>query len=171
MDLFVSRLSNQLPQFFSWRVDPLVEAIDAFSQQWGPLKGYANPPWCLVGRVLSQVRSQQAQVILVAPVWKGQSWYTVLLGMLFDYPRQLPRNRGTFQIPPHSVQMEFLPQLAVWPISGTSLEVQTFLIKLRNSSSHPGGVKHRDTMIPTSRNGWAGVLNEVVIPFQDPLLM
>ena len=31
-------------------------------------------------------------------VWKGQSWYPVLLGMLFDYPRQLPRNRDTFQI-------------------------------------------------------------------------
>ena len=46
-----------------------------FSQQWGTLKGYANPPWCLVSRVLSQVRSQQTQVILVAPVWKGESWY------------------------------------------------------------------------------------------------
>ena len=131
VDLFASCLSNQLPRFFSWRPDPLVEATDAFTQHWGPLKGYMNPPWCLVGRVLSQVRSQQAQVILVAPVWNGQLWYPVLLGMLFDYLRQLPRNRDTFQRPPHSVQMEFLPQLAEWPISRRSLEVQTFLTKLR----------------------------------------
>ena len=68
---------------------PISRAKDAFSQHWGPLKGYANPPWCLV---LSQVKRQQAQIILVAPVWKGQPWYPVLLGMLFDYPRQLPCN-------------------------------------------------------------------------------
>ena len=53
----------------------MVEAKDTFSQQWGPLKGYATPPWCLVARVLSQVKSQQTQVILMAPVWKGQPWY------------------------------------------------------------------------------------------------
>ena len=75
VDLFASRLSTQLPRFFSWRPDPMAEATDAFNQQWGNLKGYANPPWCLIGRVLSQVKNQQAQVILVAPVWKGQPWY------------------------------------------------------------------------------------------------
>jgi len=66
VDLFASCLLNQLPRFFSWKLDPLAEATDAFNQQWGPLKGYANPPWCLVGRVLSQVKSLNAQVTLVA---------------------------------------------------------------------------------------------------------
>ena len=33
VDLFASRLSNQLPRFFSWRPYLLVEATDAFSQQ------------------------------------------------------------------------------------------------------------------------------------------
>ena len=131
VDLFASHLSNQLPRFFSCRPYPLAEATDAFSQQWGPLKGYANTPWCLVARVLSQVKSQQAQVILVAPVWKGQPWYPVLLGTLFDYPRQLPHNRDTFQESSNRIQVEFLPQLAMWPISGKSLEVLTFQTKLK----------------------------------------
>ena len=43
VDLFASRLSTQLPRFFSWRPDPLAEATDAFNQQWGDLKGYVNP--------------------------------------------------------------------------------------------------------------------------------
>ena len=30
--------------FFSWRPDPQAEAVDAFSQDWGPLRGFANPP-------------------------------------------------------------------------------------------------------------------------------
>ena len=63
MDLFEPRLTTQLPCFFSWRPDPLAEATDAFSQDWCQVKGYANPPWCLIGKVLSQVKSQKALVI------------------------------------------------------------------------------------------------------------
>ena len=96
VDLLASRLSTQLPHYFSWKPDPLAEATDAFTQQWEKFRGYANPPWCLVGIVLSQIQRQQAQVILVAPVWKGQSWYPVLLEMLYDYPQQLPRTLNVF---------------------------------------------------------------------------
>jgi len=42
-----------------------------------------------MGHVLNKVRSQEAQLILVAPVWKGQSWYPVLLKMLTDFPPPL----------------------------------------------------------------------------------
>ena len=34
VDLFASRLTHQLPRFFSWRPDPLAEAVDAFQQDW-----------------------------------------------------------------------------------------------------------------------------------------
>ena len=86
IDLFASQLIHQLPRYFSWRPDPLAEVTDAFQQNWGTLKGFANPPWCFMGRVLSQVMEQRAQVVLVAPVWKGQPWYPVLLGMLWEFP-------------------------------------------------------------------------------------
>ena len=32
MDMFGSRVTHQLPQCFSWRPDPALEATDAFSQ-------------------------------------------------------------------------------------------------------------------------------------------
>ena len=115
-------------------------------------KGYANPPWCLVGRVLSQARRQQAQLILVAPVWKGQLWYPVLLGMLWDFPRQLPRTVDLFQQTSNAVQMDLVPQLAVWPISGISSEVEVFQRQLRSSSLHPGGTKHLNHTTHTSRS-------------------
>ena len=35
MDLFASRLTHQLPKFFSWKPDPAVEATDAPTQNWG----------------------------------------------------------------------------------------------------------------------------------------
>ena len=40
VDLFASHLTFQLPCFFSCRPDPLVEAVDAFLQDWRELSGY-----------------------------------------------------------------------------------------------------------------------------------
>ena len=48
IDLFASRLTKQLPRFFSWRPDPEAERTDAFSQNWLIVRCYANPPWCLI---------------------------------------------------------------------------------------------------------------------------
>ena len=124
VDLFASRLSHQLSRFFSWRLDPLAEATNAFQQDWAPVKGYANP-WCLIGKVLNQVRTQQAQVILVAPVWRGQPWYPVLLEMLWDYPRLLPQLPDLFQMTSLTVALDFQPQLAAWPISGGKFASQS----------------------------------------------
>ena len=107
VDLFASRLSYQLTRFFSWRPDPLAEATNAFQQDWAPVKGYANPPWCLIGKVLNQVRTQQVQVILVAPIWRGQPWYPVLLEMLWDYPRLLPQLPDLFQMTSSTVALDF----------------------------------------------------------------
>ena len=51
------------------------------------MRGYANPPWNLVGRTSSQIQTQQVDVVLIAPVWKSQPWYPTLLLMLIDFPR------------------------------------------------------------------------------------
>ena len=57
VDMFASRLTTQLKRFFSWRPDPEAEALDTFNQDWNNLqgRGYANPPWNLVGRVLNRI--------------------------------------------------------------------------------------------------------------------
>ena len=86
VDLFASRLSTQCQRYFSWQPDPSAEATDAFLQMWADMRGYANPPWNLVGRTLSQIQTQQADAVLIAPVWKSQLWYPTLLLMLIDFP-------------------------------------------------------------------------------------
>ena len=86
VDLFASRLTHQLPAYFSWRPDSQPAATDAFLQVWPSKISYANPPWGLILRVLSENSHQQAEVMIVAPVWKSQSWYPVLLSLLFDFP-------------------------------------------------------------------------------------
>ena len=167
VDLFASRLTHQLPRFFSWKMDPLAEAVDAFQQDWKRVKGYANPPWCLIGRVLNKIRAQEAQVILVTPVWKGQAWYPVLLGMLRDYPRLIPPQKSLLQREGVQKVPEMTPQLAVWPVSGRDIESASFLQKLWTSCSLPGGQSLLSHMSPSLESGLAGVHNGVLIPFQD----
>ena len=111
VDLFASRPTYQLPHFFSWRPDPLAEATDAFQQDWRRMKGYANLPWCLIGCVLNKIRAQEARVALVAPVWKDQAWYPVLLEMLRDYPRLIHQQESLLQREGAQKATEITPQL------------------------------------------------------------
>lgn len=167
VDLFASRLTNQLRDYVSWRPDPTAIATDAFTLDWTQFRGYANPPWNLVGRVLAQVREQKAQLVLVAPVWKSQVWYPTLLEMLIREPLLIPNLPHLIQ-PTHRVnQPDINPTLAVWVISGVDSKAKGFRTKLHHSSSPHGGKKQPSHMTPCSENGSAGVTNGVVIPFQE----
>ena len=84
-------------------------ATDAFTLDWAKLRAYANPPWNLIGRVLAQIRRQQAELVLVAPVWKVQGWYPVLLVMLV----LLIPKRGNLVTATHADSLpDVTPQLA-----------------------------------------------------------
>ena len=165
VDLFASRLTHQLPCYFSWRPDPMAEATDAFQQNWGALKGFANPPWCFIGRILSQVMEQKAQVVMIAPIWKGQPWYPVILGMLWEVPRRIPHLPGLIQNPVRLDLPELTTQLAVWPISGRNSVTAAFRRRLQDYCWPPGGPSQTSPMTRTSESGLAGVQNEVLIPF------
>ena len=53
-------------------------------------------------------------------------------GMLYDYPRQLPCSPSLFQQVSDMKLMDLLPQPAIWPISGRSLDVTTFQSQLKS---------------------------------------
>ena len=164
VDLFASRITKQCPLYYSWLPDPSAAATDAFLQDWSTNRGFANPPWCLIGRVLSQTQAQQAQVILVAPVWKTQPWYPLLLQMLADFPRMIDQ-RYQVAVWGH-FQPTMNPPLAVWPISGKSIEVTSFRRKLQHYYSSREDSKRTSHMTPCLTSGIAGVIDGIQIPFQ-----
>ena len=91
VDLFATRLSKQLPRFVSWRPDPEAESVNAWAQDWSNFRGYAFPPFSLVGRWLKQVLTQSVPtLVLIAPVWRTQPWYRLLLELSIAPPRLLP---------------------------------------------------------------------------------
>ena len=166
IDLFASRLTTQLPDYVSWRPDPLAVTTNAFTIDWSEWKGYANPPWNLIGKVLSQTHKQQAELVLVAPVWKAQPWYPVLLKMLIQIPLLIPPKEDLIQ-PTHEINRpEVTPQLAVWVISGNDTRSASFRKKLQTSSCHHGDRSLQEHMIPFLASGQAGAVKGTLIPFQ-----
>ena len=137
-------------------------ATDAFLLDWSQgMISFANPPWGLIGRVLSQARSLNAHLVLLAPVRKSQPRYPVLLGMLVDYPRLLPRDSQVMINPDPSI---LTPQLAVWRFSRIDTNAVSFRRKLWSSCSTPG---EQRLTTHSLGNGIAGVINNVLILFQD----
>ena len=166
VDLFASRLIRQLPRYFSWRIDLEAEAVDAFKQDWSHYRGFANPPWCLIPRCLSQARAQKARLILLTPLWPSQARYPVVLGMLEDIPQQLP-NQGDliFLHPGQEFQMpQGCPNLVAWPISGNPSHHEEFLQRLQHSSYPPGDLRPSPVTTQHLLNRLAGVTSGTEIP-------
>ena len=139
LDLFASRLSAQLSRFVSWRPDPGAEAFDAFSLDWSKVRGYAFPPFALVGRCLRQVLAQGVpSLVLVVP------WYPLLLDLCVANPLLIPSFSGLLSMQGRVHPLANL-QLAAATISqshteaGVSKSTQNLLlVAWRKGTSDPG---------------------------------
>ena len=167
VNIFASHLSAQLPLYVSWKPDPLAMGTGAFSMNWTTLPGkiYANPPWGLIGRVLSTAQSQRVQeMVLVAPVWKAQAWYPLLLQMLVREPLIIPHSQETIQSECLNNLPDIIPQLAVWVISGVCVQAATFRSQLQTSCYPPGEINQQSLTTHPLEGGLAGVMSGTKIP-------
>ena len=166
VDMFASRLTHQLPRYFSWRPDPSAEATDAFTQDWSQFQGYANPPWCLLLPTLAEIQREKAKVVLVAPLWKTQPWYPLLLQLLIGIPLLIPIQQDVVISP---TQEEFImpagvPQLVVWPLSGIKADQEGFQRELHDYWNPPGEIRPSQHMSHSLNVGLVGVRNGLEIP-------
>ena len=168
VDLFASHLTTQLPQLKARSRGRSPECVRPTVGQ-AREKGYANPPWSLVGKTLSHVRAQRTTIVLVAPVWKVQVWYATLLEMLIDFPVILKHPDRLIQPTILIAAPEVEPQLAAWPtcISGNTTKMNKFLTQAQNCYWHHGGQSHPNHMTPSLENGCASVIRWVQIPLMD----
>ena len=60
------------------------------------------------------------ELVLVAPVWKAQAWYPMLLQMLARVPILILQSPDTIQPVCQNDLPDIIPQLAVWVISNNS---------------------------------------------------
>ena len=59
---------------------------DAFNLTWNYHLSYLFPPFSLISLCLKKIQRDQAERILISPVWKSRPWYRILLSMLSNQP-------------------------------------------------------------------------------------
>ena len=160
IDLFATRLTHQLPRYVSWHPDPHMFATDAFTLNWGILKGYAFPPFNLVPRTLSKV----------APIWQGQTWWPLLLQLAIRSPVILPSTPETLENPANPTTIHpMFPRLhlAIWLDSNDPVKQETFRNTLPDFSQPLLVNRLTRLTTPYGENGVAGVIDGKLIQFQQ----
>jgi len=124
-------MNAQLPDYCSWRPDPQVRVVDAFSISWAQDQPYLFPPFNLIRRALSKISVEEVDyACLVAPIWPAQVWYSQVLRMLVRNPILLPMEQDLLLSPdlkPHPLIQENRMFLAAWPVSGKLSRHRGFL--------------------------------------------
>ena len=167
-DLCASRLNAKLAQFVSWHPEPGALAIDAFSISWSNQKIYSFPSFSLLTRVLANIRNVVALVLLIAPTWSTQPWYSMLLQLAIARPVLLPYVDHLLTLP-HSNQGYLMLdslQLAGWSLSGNPSLQRDFLMKQSESSMHLALQGQTSNTIQFGRDGVAGVRKGKLILFK-----
>lgn len=165
MDLFARNWNAQTKKFYSWMKHPNSQGADALSQIWPKSGAYAFPPYIIIPKVLDLINHQKLHSItLIAPIWKAQSFYSLLLLMSTDYPIRLP--------PSPEILTDRLGNpdpitchLAAWKLSGVSYKSQAFREKLLKLSYTNNGLKLNLPTSPLGQNGLAGTWKGIMIPF------
>ena len=100
IDLFATRLNNQLPTFVSLFHDPLAWAVDAMSLSWEGMLAYAFPPIPLLLKVLLKMEKDLLGHS-ETPCLESHPCFPVLLSLLVAPAIKLPCWRDLL-IQPHS---------------------------------------------------------------------
>ena len=96
IDLFASRLNNQVANYVSWKCDPGAWAIDALLVDWQSLRQmHAFPPFSLLPAVFQKMDREKVDVLVILPLWTTQSWWPQMLQRLISVPIVLdPRKKS-----------------------------------------------------------------------------
>ena len=160
VDLFASRVNNQLACYVSWEPDPYAWAIDSFTLDWSCCIGFIFPPFALILKVLQKIEHDEAVGVLVVPLWTSQAWFPKLLRLLIDHPVLLsPRHNLLI----HPLSGQEHPQkkmrLIACHVSGKSWQTADFQKSLQTLSWHHGEGVPKDHIDIISKGGFNFVVN------------
>ena len=81
MDLFVSRLSHQLTQYMSWKINPFSQSRDSFQMSWANTFVHALALFALIRRVLQKVDQDHCIMLIITSALPGQTCFPGFLRM------------------------------------------------------------------------------------------
>ena len=85
-----------------------MQAQDAFSKDWGRDQFWMNAPFSRMQDVVLKAIMDQAQGIMIVPVWKAHDWFWELGEIVLDWwdlPADQPVNEDNAGVCPPAIQM------------------------------------------------------------------
>ena len=165
VDLFATRFNHRLPLYVSPVQDYKALAIDALSMDWNHLHAYAFPPFILIPAVLEKIRQHQCRIVLIAPFWPQQQWFSELLLLLVSAPIRLPliprlltQTKGRFV-------HQNLPilDLHAWELSNNQSEIRNFHKTLQILSPDQEEHLHKKSTMQNGPSSLIGVIQKRLI--------
>ena len=165
VDLFATRFNHRLPLYVSPVQDYKALAIDALSMDWNHLHAYAFPPFILIPAVLEKIRQHQCRIVLIAPFWPQQQWFSELLLLLVSAPIRLPliprlltQSKGRFV-------HQNLPilDLHAWELSNNQSEIRNFHNTLQILSPDQEEHLHKKSTMQNGPSSLIGVIQKRLI--------
>ena len=123
-------------------------------------------------KMLSKINifeQEQAELVIITPVWQTQPWFPKVLTMLVDSPVLLPQILALLASPTgnsHPLMQRGQICLAVWLVSGKPGKPQAFQSRLPESWKMPEGQGPNPLTIAPGANGLAGVVQGKLVHFK-----
>ena len=164
VDLFAIWFNYKLPLYVSPVQDNKALVIDALSMDWNHLHAYSFPPFILIPAVLEKIRQHQCRIVLIAPFWPQQQWFSGLL-LLVSAPIRLPlipklltQSKGRFV-------HQNLPilDLHAWELSNNQSEIKNFRKTLQILSLDQEEHLHKESTMQNGPSSLIGVIQERLI--------
>ena len=167
IDLFATRLNSKCQKYVSYKPDPNATDVDAFSMNWGKIKGYIFSPFSLIGRVLAKIQRDQARVLVIVPCWQTRPWFPQFVRMvdeetepvLLKAHRRLLLLPGTEQSHPLSKTLNLIAAR----LSGAS-KGKNYHLESRISSWHHGDQEQEPHTTRQCNDGWISAEDGAIIP-------
>ena len=162
-DLFASRLTNQVSRYASWMPDPGAELCDAMSFDWKSVKGYAFPPFSMVGKVLQKIECDKCTIVLVVPQFRSQPWFPKMLHMLVDFPLLIRRTQRMLTNPVNPQETPIRSPLMVCRVSGLINNTLEFQKQLPTYCAADGAMEPKNNMQSILDSGKCFVIKDKLI--------
>lgn len=161
IDLFASAENHKLPLYASFLPDRNACAINAFSMSWNKGLNFAFPPFSCLSRTIQKVMEDEAELILVAPLFPTQAWFSHLLQLVSADSYILPKvDHLLYLVKQKKAHRLTTMRMGVFRLSGNISRVREYQGKLPKSSWHPGDQALQNSTGRISKDGCTFVVNK-----------
>lgn len=165
-DLFASSKNHKHCKYVTYLPDIGASAINAFSVTWNCKLHYVFPPFSVFGRVLQKMAEDQAELILVAPLFPSQQWFPQMLQDISGPSFVLPKTSQILYLPGTNKQHQLTTtcmRMGAFHLSGNVSAVRAYQQTLQTLSCSPGDQLRRNNMGRILKDGCSFVIKSKFI--------